>query len=66
MNSLLTYINRKVKCQEKHLDIKVNLNDKEVDSIFSRFSSISSGSADIELVSKKRNCRFIMTSILVL
>ena len=54
MNSLLTYINRRVKNQEKYLDIKVNLNDKEVDSIFSRFSSISSGSADIELVSNNK------------
>ena len=52
MNSLLTYINRRVKQQEKHLDVKVNFKDEEIDSIFTRFSSISSDGADIELVSK--------------
>lgn len=54
MNSLLTYINRKVKRQEKHLDIKVNLNGEEVDTLFSRFSSFSSDSADIELGSTNK------------
>ena len=52
MNSLLTYINRRIKQQEKHLDVKVNFKDEKVDSIFTRFSSISSDGADIELVSK--------------
>ena len=54
MNSLLTYINRKVKRQEKHLDIKVNLNGEEVDTLFSRFSLFSSDSADIELGSTNK------------
>jgi hypothetical protein len=54
MNSLLTDINRKVKRQEKHLDIKVNLNGEEVDTLFSRFSSFSSDSADIELGSTNK------------
>lgn len=58
MNSLLTYINRKVKCQEKHLDIKVNLNGEEVDTLFSRFSSFSSDSADIELASTNKKLVF--------
>ena len=58
MNSLLTYINRKVKRQEKHLDIKVNLNGEEVDTLFSRFSSFSSVSADIELGST--NKKFVL------
>ena len=52
MNSLLTYINRRIKQQEKHLDVKVNFKDEKVDSIFTRFSSVSSDGADIELVSK--------------
>ena len=54
MNSLLTDINRKVKRQEKHLDIKVNLNGEEVDTLFSRFSLFSSDSADIELGSTNK------------
>jgi len=54
MNSLLTYKNRKVKRLEKHLDIKVNLNGEEVDTLFSRFSSFSSDSADIELGSTNK------------
>ena len=54
MNSLLTYINRRVKQQEKHLDVKVNFKDEEVDSVFSRYSSILSDGADIELVSKNK------------
>lgn len=58
MNSLLTYINRKVKRLEKHLDIKVNLNGEEVDTLFSRFSSFSSDSADIELGSTNKKLVF--------
>ena len=54
MNSLLTYINRKVKRQEKHLDIKVNLNGEEVDTLFSRFSSFSFDGAEIELGSTNK------------
>ena len=54
MNSLLTYINRRVKQQEKHLDVRVNHMGEEVDTSFSRFSSISSDEADIELVSKNK------------
>lgn len=54
MNSLLTYINRRVKQQEKHLDVRVNHMGEEVDTSFSRFSSISSDEADIELISKNK------------
>ena len=52
MNNIFGYINRRVKQQEKHFDVKVNFKDEEVDSFFSRFSSISSDGADIELVYK--------------
>lgn len=54
MNNILAYINRRVKQQEKHLDIKVNFNGEEFDTIFSRFSSFSSDCADIELVSTNK------------
>ena len=54
MNNILRYINRRVKQQEKHFDVKVNFKDEEVDSVFSRYSSISSDGADIELVSKNK------------
>ena len=52
--NILASINRIVKHQEKHLDIKVNLNGEEVDTLFSRFSSFSSDSADIELGSTNK------------
>lgn len=51
MNNLLAYINRRVKHQEKHLDVKVNYKDEEVDTVFYRFSYFSSNDTDIELVS---------------
>ena len=51
---ILASINRIVKHQEKHLDIKVNLNGEEVDTLFYRFSSFSSDDADIELVSNNK------------
>ena len=54
MNNILAYINRRVKHQEKHLDIKVNFNGEEFNTIFSRFSSFSSDCADIELVSTNK------------
>jgi len=54
MNNILAYINRRVKQQEKHLDIKVNFNGEEFDTIFFRFSSFSSDCADIELVSTNK------------
>ena len=54
MNNILAYINRKVKQQEKHLDVKVNYKDEEVDTVFSRFSSFSSNDTNIELVSTKK------------
>ena len=54
MNNILAYINRRVKNQEKHLDIKLNFKDEEIDTTFSRFSSFSSNGADIELVSSNK------------
>ncbi len=54
MNIILAYINRRVKQQEKHLDVKVNFKDQEVDTLFSRFSSFSSDRADIELGSTNK------------
>lgn len=54
MNSLLAYINRRVKHQEKHFGIKVNLKDEEIDTAFSRFSSFSSDGTVIELVSSNK------------
>lgn len=54
MKNILTYINRRVKQQEKHLDVKVNYKDEEVDSLFSRISSFSSDGADIELISNNK------------
>ena len=37
MNSLLTYINRRVKQQEKHLDVKVNYTDEEVEKLINDY-----------------------------
>ena len=54
MNNLLAHINRSIKRQEEHLDIKVSINDEEIDTLFSRFSSFSLDDADIELVSSNK------------
>ena len=54
MNNILAYINRRVKNQEKHLDIKLNFKGKEIDTIFSRFSSFSPNDTNIELATSNK------------
>lgn len=58
MDNLLSYINKKVKKIEKHLDIKLCIQGEEIDTAFERFVAFSYDEADIVLCSADTSRRF--------
>ena len=60
MDNLISYINRKVKKIEKHLDIKLNIQDEVITTLFKQFISFSYDNADFVLCSAEKPKKHIL------
>lgn len=58
MNNHLSYINRKTKCWEKHLDVLVVFPEGEIPTVFERFESISYDEATLVMHSAEMKKRY--------
>ncbi len=58
MNNHLSYINRKTKCWEKHLDVLVVFPEGEIPTVFERFDSISYDEATLVMHSAEKKKRY--------